>query len=120
MIRVTQMQEQLKYLQLKRGQAPISWLTVFKKMDIANPEQEIERSFAEQEKLDEMKIVAQVQLMQKMKEMGIDPSILQGGSPDANDAKPHPGGRPPSGAKPPQIAQKGGAGGTPRTVIKES
>ena len=29
LLKITQMQEQLKYLQLKRGQAPISWLTVF-------------------------------------------------------------------------------------------
>ena len=44
------MQEQLKYPQLKRGQAPISWLTVFTKMDIQNPEEEIDKSFKEEVK----------------------------------------------------------------------
>jgi hypothetical protein len=119
LIRITQMQEQLKYLQLKRGQAPISWLTVFKKMDINNPEQEIEQSFAEQEKLEEMKLMVQIKLMQKMKELGIDPQQLQGGG-GGGDQKPHAGGRPPSGSKPPKISSKGGRGGTPRTVVKES
>lgn len=119
LIRITQMQEQLKYLQLKRGQAPISWLTVFKKMDITNPEQEIEQSFAEQEKLEEMKLMAQIKLMQKMKELGIDPQQMQGGA-GGGDQKPHAGGRPPSGKAPPKISQKGGKGGTPRTVVKES
>lgn len=118
LIRITQMQEQLKYLQLKRGQAPISWLTVFKKMDITNPEKEIEQSFAEQEKLEEMKLGAQLKLMQKMKELGIDPSTLGGGG--GGDQKPHAGGRPPSGQKGPRVAQKGAKGGTPRTVVKES
>lgn len=118
LIRITQMQEQLKYLQLKRGQAPISWLTVFKKMDITNPEKEIEQSFAEQEKLEEMKLGAQIKLMQKMKELGIDPEQL--GGVGGGDQKPHAGGRPPSGKKGPSVAQKGAKGGTPRTVIKES
>lgn len=118
LIRITQMQEQLKYLQLKRGQAPISWLTVFKKMDITNPEKEIEQSFAESEKLEELKLAAQIKLMQKMKEAGIDPQALQGGG--GGDQKPHAGGRPPSGQKGPRVASKGSKGGTPRTVIKES
>lgn len=118
LIRITQMQEQLKFLQLKRGQAPISWLTVFKKLDIANPEQEIKKSFEEQEQLEEMKLQSQIKLMQKMKELGIDPQAMGGG--DAGGGKPHAGGRPPSGKAPPKIAQKGGKGGTPRTVVKES
>jgi hypothetical protein len=119
LIRITQMQEQLKYLQLKRGQAPISWLTVFTKMDINNPEQEIEKSFAEQEKLEEMKMEAQIKLMQKMKALGIDPSQLGGGD-QGGGGKPHAGGRPPSGQKGPKVASKGGKGGTPRTIVKES
>lgn len=118
LIRITQMQEQLKFLQLKRGQAPISWLTVFKKLDIANPEKEIEQSFTEQERLEEMKLESQIKLMKKMKELGIDPAALQGG--DQGSGKPHAGGRPPSGKSAPKIAQKGGKGGTPRTVVKES
>lgn len=119
LIRITQMQEQLKFLQLKRGQAPISWLTVFKKLDIANPEQEIKKSFEEQEQLEELKLQSQIKLMQKMKELGIDPQAMGGGG-DAGGGKPHAGGRPPSGQKGPKVAQKGGKGGTPRTVVKES
>lgn len=118
LIRITQMQEQLKYLQLKRApDCPISWLTVFKKLDIPNPEQEIKQSFSEKEQLEELKLAAQIKLMQKMKEAGIDPQELQGGG---GDQKPHAGGRPPSGKSGPKIAQKGAKGGTPRTVVKES
>lgn len=123
LLKITQMQEQLKYLQLKRGQAPISWLTVFKKMDVENPEQEIERSFQEEAKLAKLKILTQVDIMQMLKQMGIDPSILGGG--EGGGGNPKGGGsgkpgRPSSGQKGPRIRQKGGGGGEPRTTVTES
>jgi hypothetical protein len=128
LLKITQMQRQLTMLQLKRGGAPISWLTVFKNMDIANPEKEIEDSFKEQSKLEMMKLLAQLDLMKKLKDMGIDPQALmgggEGGAPGGKGGggggQGKGGGRPPTAQKPPRIAQKGGAGGEPRGVIKES
>lgn len=117
LLKVTQMQQQLLLLQLKKGQAPISWLTVFKSMDIPNPEAEIDASFQEQEKLEKMKLLAQIDLMQTMKKLGIDPQALQGGG---GDGKPHAGGRPSSNSKPPKIKAKGAKGGDPRSTVTTS
>lgn len=119
LLKVTQMQQQLMLLQLKKGQAPISWLTIFKAMDIPNPEQEIEDSFKEQEKLEKMKMLAQIDIMQTLKKLGIDPQQLMGGG-DANSGKPHPGGRPSSNQKPPKVRQKGAQGGDPRSTVTTS
>lgn len=113
------MQQQLLYLQLKRGQAPLSWLTVFSKLDIADPQGEIDKSFKEEVELEKRKILAKIELMRELKEMGIDPSILDGGQ-DQGKGKPHPGGRPSSGGAAPRLKQKGAQGGTPRTVVTES
>jgi len=115
-------------LQLKRGGAPISWLTVFKNMDIANPEKEIEDSFKEQAKLEKMKILAQLDILKSLKDMGIDPAMLMGGGDGGGGGKKGggggggggQGGRPPSGQKGPRLGTKGGAGGDARTVVKES
>jgi hypothetical protein len=78
-LKITQMQRQLMMLQLKRGGAPVSWLTVFKNMDIPNPEKEIEDSFKEEAKLQKMKMLAQLDIMKTLKEMGVDPAMLMGG-----------------------------------------
>jgi hypothetical protein len=117
LLKVTQMQQQLLLLQLKKGQAPISWLTVFKAMDIPNPEKEIEDSYKEQEQLEKMKLLAQIDLMQIMKKLGIDPAQLQGGG---DDKKPHAGGRPASNQKPPKAKMKGSKGGDPRSTVTTS
>jgi hypothetical protein len=130
LLKITQMQRQLMMLQLKRGGAPISWLTVFQNMDIANPEKEIENSFKEDAKLQEMKIMEQISIMAKLKEMGIDPQALMGGGGgDGGGGKGggkggggqgKGGGRPSSAQRAPRLGTKGGAGGEPRTVVKES
>jgi hypothetical protein len=133
LLRITQMQRQLMMLQLKRGGAPISWLTVFRNMDITNPEKEIDDSFKEDAKLQEMKVMEQVSIMAKLKEMGIDPQALMGGGGPpgggggggkgggkggGNQGKG--GGRPPTAQRAPRLGTKGGAGGEARTVVKES
>jgi hypothetical protein len=128
LLKITQAQEQLKFLQLKRTPGcPISWLTVFKKLDIANPEQEIEKSFKEQAQLKKMEIMSQIEVMKALKAAGIDPSILMGGGQEGGhggsggkSGGQHGGGRPPSGQRQPRISQKGAAGGVPRQVVKES
>lgn len=132
LLKITQMQEQLKYLQLKRGQAPISWETVFEKMDIPNPKQEIEKSFKETVELEKMKILAQLQVAMELKKLGIDPQALMGGGDQGGGGggagkgkgggggAPHGGGRPSSGQKGPKLQQKGAQGGEPRSVVSES
>ena len=73
--------------------------------------------------------MAQIEITQLLKSMGIDPSALGGGDEGGGKAGPggkgggggqHGGGRPSSGGKSPKIKSKGGAGGTPRTVVSES
>jgi hypothetical protein len=119
LLKVTQVQYQLMLLQLKKGGAPISWITIMKAMDINNAEGEQEQSFKEDEKLAKLKMFAQIDLMQTMKKLGIDPQELQGGG-DAGGAKPHGGGRPASGTKAPRVKQKGAKGGEPRSVVSQS
>lgn len=118
LLKVTQMQKQLMLLQLKKGGAPISWLTIMKSMDISNAEGEQEESFKEEEKLAKLKMLAQIDLMQTMKKLGVDPQELNGGG--GGDGKPHAGGRPSSGQKPPKVKQKGAKGGDPRSTVTES
>jgi hypothetical protein len=125
LLKITQMQRQLMMLQLKRGGAPLSWLTVFRNMDITNPEKEIEDSFKEDAKLQEMKIMEQVSIMAKLKEMGIDPQALMGGGGGpggggGGKGQGKGGGRPATAQRAPRLGAKGGAGGQPRTVVKES
>ena len=117
LIKITQMQEQLKYLTLKRTpDCPLSWDTTFRKLNIQNPEQEIDKYFQEQQKLTKMKLLAAAETAAEMKKLGINPDEAQGGQKGGT----HPGGRPPSGGKPPRIRSKGGQGGAPRPVVSES
>jgi len=118
LLKVTQMQQQLFYVQLKKMGAPISWLTIFRSADVPSPEAEIESSFQEQEKLEKMKLMAQIDIAMTMKKVGIDPAQMGGG--DAGGGKPHAGGRPSSGQKAPKIKAKGAKGGEPRTTVTES
>ena len=131
LLRITAMQRQMMMLQLKRSGAPLSWSTVMKTIDIANwgdspGVTEKEKFFNEETELQVMAIIAKAKAFMKLKEMGIDPSVLegggqpQGGKGGKGPAGQHAGGRPPTGQKNPHLAQKGGAGGTPRTIVKES
>ncbi len=123
LLKITQAQEQLKFLQLKRTpDCPISWETVFGKLDIPNAKQEMEKYFKEQLELSKMKILAAAMVQEEMKKLGLQPPE-GGGAGKGGGGKGgglHAGGRPPSGGKQPKLAQKGGAGGTPRTIVKES
>jgi hypothetical protein len=124
LLKITQMQEQLKYLQLKRTpDCPISWETCFEKLDIANPKDEMKKYFKEQTELTKAKLIGMAMAQEEMKKLGLQPPEEGGGASKGGGGGkggPHPGGRPPSGGKGPKIAQKGGAGGAPRTVVKES
>jgi hypothetical protein len=131
LLKITAMQEQLKFLQLKRSpDCPISWDTVFKKLDIANPKEEMQKYFKEQLELTKMKLLAAALAQQEMKKLGLQPPEEGGGAGGGKGGggkgggggggAPHAGGRPPSGQRGPRLAQKGGAGGEARTVVKES
>jgi hypothetical protein len=74
-----------------------------------------------------MKIMAQIAVMAKLKEMGIDPQALMGGGGGGGGAaggggkgQGKGGGRPATAQRAPRLGTKGRAGGEPRTVVKES
>jgi len=117
LLKVTQMQQQLLLLQLKKGGAPIAWKKVFEAMDLHNPDQIIDESFQETERLEKLKILAQIDIMKTLKSLGIDPQQLNGGG---DDGKPHAGGRPNSNSKPPKVKSKGAHGGDPRSTVTTS
>ncbi len=128
LLRITQMQEQLKYLQLKRGNAPISWCTVMKKLGVENYGEvpgntEREKWFNEELETQKLQILAAAAAAALMKKLGIEPP--QGGAgggkgKGGGGGGKGGGGRPPSGGKAPQIKQKGAQGGEPRTTVTES
>lgn len=115
LLKITQLQEQLKYLQLYRGGFPISPHTVAKKLGIENygdipGDTEFEK-YVNWEKL-KLALIAEAQ--QLGTELGIqNPADGQGGA--------HPEGRPPSGQTAPRLVQKpGNTDGNPRTTVVES
>ena len=126
LLKITAMQAQMKYLQLKRTpDCPLSWETTLTKLDIENPKQEMEKYFKEQVQLTKMKLIAAAMAQKEMQELGLQPPGEDGGKGGKGGGKGgggglHAGGRPPSGSKPPRLAQKGGAGGQPRGIVKES
>lgn len=131
LLKITQMQEQLKYLQLKRGNAPISWATVMKKLGVENYGEaagntEREKWFNEELETQKLQILAQAQAMQLMKQLGVEPPQGKpggggkGGGGKGGGGGGGAGGRQPSGGKAPKLKQKGAQGGTPRTTVTES
>ena len=119
LLKLTQQAEQLKFLTLKRTpDCPLSWASTFRKLDIPDPEGEMEKYFKEQIQLTKMKIIAAAMAQEEMKKLGMQPS--EDGKGPGQKSGTHPGGRPSSNQKPPRLAQKGGAGGEPRPVVKTS
>ena len=119
LLKLTQQAEQLKFLTLKRTpDCPLSWASTFRKLDIPDPEGEMEKYFKEQIQLTKMKIIAAAMAQEEMKKLGMQPP--EDGKGPGQKSGTHPGGRPSSNQKPPRLAQKGGAGGEPRPVVKTS
>jgi len=113
LLKITAQAEQLKWLTLKRQQAPISWATVMKKLGIENygdVKGNTEREKYINESIEDLKLKAMAAQMMQALGLGEPAGPGQGKG----------GGRPPSGKKPAKVAQKGGAGGDARTVVKES
>lgn len=121
---LTQMQEQLKYLQLYRGGAPIAFCDVAKKLDIENYG-EVEGDTGFERWVNEQKIMMEL----KAAAAKLASSLMPGETmPGAAQQQPGTGpkggakgtgGRAPSGQRAPKIKQKGGPGG-PRTTIAET
>jgi hypothetical protein len=110
LLKVTQMQEQLKWLQLWRGQAPIAFADVAKKMDIENYGEVKGDTYRERwfnEKLEELKL--QAMAAQFAQSLGL-------GGPEQAGGKKGKQGRPPSGHAAPKIKQKKDG----RTTVTES
>ncbi len=130
LLRITQMQEQLKYIQLWRGQAPIAFSDVAKKLDIDNYGEVPGATGRERwinEKMDD--ILIQAKAMAEMEKLGLVPppgAAGPGGAPSpgagVGKASPVSGGstgkpgRKPTAQKPPKIKKKGDG----RVIISES
>jgi hypothetical protein len=117
LLKVTQMQEQLKWLQLWRGQAPIAFADVAKKMDIDNYGEVAGATLRERfinEKMEDLQL--QAAAAQEAQGLGLaGPPPPAGPTPQQGGGKGKPG-RPPSGQAPPKIVQKSDG----RTTVTES
>ena len=120
LLKVTALQEQLKFLQLKRTpDCPLSWESTLEKLGIQNVKQEMEKYWKELFETTKLKVIAAAVAQEEMKKLGIQPPEEGGGGKGGGGGL-HAGGRPPSNARAPRIAQKGAGGGAPRTVVKTS
>ena len=115
LLNVTQMQDQMKWLNFLQRGMPVSFSTAMKKLGVDNwgdtpGATEFDKYKHEQFELLEMKAkaaqIAQVEM----------PG--QGGGEGKGQGKG--GGRPPSGAKPPKLERRGNTTGNPRTVVSQS
>jgi hypothetical protein len=139
LLKITQAQEQLKYLQLYRGDFPICPHTVAKKLGIDNyGEIPGDTEFEKWMNWKKMQLALMAQERMLAANLGLIPTGAPGGeggeggtpTPDGGSGegpqeKPgeshhHAGGRPPSGKEPPRIVMKGKHDGNPRTTIVES
>jgi hypothetical protein len=118
LLRLTQQQEQLKLMTLKRQNAPIGWCDILPKLGVDNygtVKGDTVRERWMNEELENIKF--KIEEAKLTAAAGID---LGGGGQGGGKGQGKGGGRPPSGKKGPQQYQKGAAGGDPRTGVKES
>jgi hypothetical protein len=128
LLKITQAQEQLKYLQLYRDQFPISPHTVAKKLGIENfGEIPGKDEFEKWVNWKKIQIALMAQEQQLAGQLGLGGGDEgggggEGGGTEGTPKKPtgKPEGRPPSGKEMPKIVQKGKHDGKPRTTITES
>lgn len=115
LLKMTQQAEQLKWMSLKFKGAPISWSTTLTKCGIDNYG-EVKGTTEREKWINEQ--IEELELKAMAAKMAMELGLVQpegGGKPGGGK-----GGRPPSGKKPLKPVQKGGAGGDPRVVNKES
>jgi hypothetical protein len=113
LLRMTQKDEQLKLMTLKKQGAPIGWVDIAPKLGIENfgevkGDTVLERYINEEIEMMKVKI--------EMAKLAAASGLDQGGGPGQGKG----GGRPNSNKKPAKNYQKGGAGGEPRTGLKTS
>lgn len=119
LLKITQAQEQLKYLQLYRGEFPICPHTVAKKLGIENyGEIPGDTEFEKWKNWKQVQIALMAQEQQLAAGLGLLPGGGESGASHGATGKPE--GRPPSGQQPPKIEQKGKHDGKPRTTVTES
>jgi hypothetical protein len=114
LLNVTQMQEQMKWLNFLQRGMPVSFSTAMKKLGVENwgdtpGATEFEKYKHEQFELLEMKAKA-AQIAQVEGLGGEEKGKGQGKG----------GGRPPTGKKPPKLEKRGQSTGNPRTVVSQS
>lgn len=114
LLKITQLQEQTKFLAIKGRGAPISWHTVMKKLGVENYG-EIPGATEFEKWVNEEKAMLAIKAM-AMK-LGAELGIADPGQPSG---KQHAGGRPPSDAKPPKNKLKDKNSGAPRPVTSTS
>jgi hypothetical protein len=113
LLRITQKDEQLKLMTLKKQGAPIGWVDIMPKLGVDNfgevkGDTVLERYMNEELEMIKLKI----EEMKFAAAQGLD----LGGGPGQGKG----GGRPNSNKKKPDTYQKGGAGGAPRAGVKTS
>lgn len=121
---ITQTQEQLKWLQLWRGGAPIAFHDVAKKLNIDNYGSIDGATYWERylnEQKQKIELQAQAALLMQALGLGAPagpPQQQEGTGPGGGQKGT--GGRPPSAQKAPHIVQKGANSMNPRTTVSES
>ncbi len=120
LLKITQQAEQLKYLQLYRGDFPISPQTVAKKLGIDNyGDIPGDTEFDKWINWQKMKIALMAEAAQLQSQL-MPEAPPDGSQVNTGQKKPHAGGRKPTGQVAPHIEQKGKNDGKPRTTISES
>jgi hypothetical protein len=112
LLKITQQQRQLQLMSLKKMQAPIGWVDIMPELGFDNFAQVQGDTILERYVNEEIEMLkVKVEMAKLAAAAG-----LEGGGPGQGKG----GGRPASGKKPMKPSQKGGAGGQPRVVDKES
>ena len=115
LLQMTQKDEQLKYMTLKKQGAPIAWCDVLEKLGVDNygtVKGSTGRERYMNEQIEDLKF--KVEELKLAQALGLDPS--GGGGPGQGKG----GGRPNSNKKSPKQYAKGGDGGDPRVGVKTS
>lgn len=113
LLRMTQQQEQLKLMTLKKQGAPIGWVDILPKLGIENYGEVKGNTVRERyinEQLEDLKLKILAAKLAAESGLGGEGGEGQGKG----------GGRPNSNKRPPKQYQKGGGGGEPRTGVKTS
>jgi hypothetical protein len=111
LLNVTQMQEQMKWLNFLQRGMPVSFKTAFEKLGVENWE---DKEFPQYKK--------EQMAMLEFKLKAAQVAALEGPQPGGPDGKGQGkgGGRPPSGKQPPKLEKRGTTDGNMRTVVSQS